>query len=51
MKTPREVIDQILENKVRLATVDVQKEFIHLDKNNKGEWTLVITKSLLEKSE
>jgi hypothetical protein len=50
MKTYREVIEEILSTKIKVATVDVEKEFVHLDKF-KGEWRLVITKSLLTKEQ
>jgi hypothetical protein len=47
MKEYREALELILSGKVRLVTVDVEKEFLHLDKNKDGSWTFVITKSLL----
>ena len=44
----REVLERILENKVKLTLVDVDKEFIHLDKMKDGTWRLTITKSLTQ---
>jgi hypothetical protein len=42
----REVLEKILENKVRVSIVDVEQEFIHLDRLKDGSWRLTVTKSL-----
>jgi hypothetical protein len=44
----REVLEKILENKVKVSLVAVEPEFIHLDKLKDGTWRLTITKSLTE---
>jgi hypothetical protein len=47
MKNFRQIIEEIIANPVRITLVDVEKEFMHFDKF-KGEWKLVMTKSLVE---
>ena len=47
MKPIREVILDIISDRIKVSYVDVEKEFIHFDKMNDGKWRLTITKSLL----
>lgn len=47
MSEYRKALESILLDKVRVTVVDVDKQFIHLDKA-KGSWRMTISKSLLE---
>lgn len=49
MSEYRKVIEKVLLDKLKVIVVDVDMEFIHLDKSKKGDWRLTITKSLLDK--
>lgn len=44
----RELLEKILDSKVKVTIVDVQQEFVHLDKMKDGTWRFTITKSLAE---
>lgn len=46
----RELLEKILERKVKVSIVDVPQEFVHLDKLKDGTWRLTITKSLTEQA-
>ena len=47
MPSYRKAIETILSEPVKLVIVDSEKEFIHLDKTDKG-WILTMTKGLVE---